>query len=228
MTHDEMNERILWDWIEQAWTTTPDGEAVRAAILKGEVKDNDLATWPMRETLERWLTRVTTRDGFVLFAREFERKMFALDREDFAEHVGGGDYESLDTRGFTVLMGEAYCTRVLKDPATALRGAGAEQAYMTLIRAYETRFREPYPGFVSIKPGSNLEAWPSRRASAERRAKIEEAVVALMVGLRLAPGAPATAPCDPLVVSLPNLDPADMREVVRRLDDRLDRHPAWR
>lgn len=228
MTPEQLNERLLWDWIDHAWKTTEGAEDVRAAILRGEVEDIDLATWPMRSTLERWLTDTTTRDGFVLFAREFERKMFVLDREDFATQVGGGAYYSMDTRGFTVLMGEAYFTRVLRDPTTALRGAGSEQAYMTLIRVYETRFREPYPGFVDIKPGSNLDAWPSRRAQADRNAKIDEAVKALLVGLRLEPGAAATPPEAPLVVVVPNLDPADMRRVIGRLDDRLDQHPSRR
>ena len=228
MNQDEMNERLLWDWIENAWKTTPEGEEVRASILRGEVKDIDLATWPMRETLERWLTRMTTPEGFVLFAKEFERKMFALDREDLTLHVGGGSYESIDTRGFTVLMGEAYCTRVLRDVSTALRGVGSEQAYMTLIRVYETRFHAPYPGFLRVTPGSNLDAWPTRRANAERKASIDAAVDALMVGLRLAPGPAPTLSGEPLVIAVPHLDPADMREAVRRLDDRLDQHPPWR
>jgi Protein of unknown function (DUF4240) len=183
----DVDERFMWQMIELAWAKAeasytegaygaPKGDAsLRAAVLAGTPDDYDVAMRPFCRALYDLLADVVTKDGLLSFARAFETKLFELDREDLAAHIGLGDDGFLDARGFVVAMGEDYFQRVMRHRRAALPGASVEQAYVAITRAYETRCREPYPGFgIPVTTGSNLYRWPSRRKVVDLAARMEQ------------------------------------------------------
>jgi hypothetical protein len=217
MNEPDMNERFFWDWIEQAWRGTPGGEDLRARILGGCVGDIDTALHPFLDSLGRRLGQLT-KGGFVMFAREFERKLFALDREELANCVGLGDDEFLDARGFIVVMGKAHFEDVLADPRAALPEIGVEQAYMTVIRHYETRFKEPFPRFgFRVTTGSNLTGWPKRQARFDHQTQLQTVVDSLLRDLGLSERQRSDS-ADESIVSIPSLAMTNVREVSAQLD----------
>src|SRR5689334_8139615 len=95
-----MDEQFLWQMIELAWKKAErrnDGRGVqrgltlRGAILSRTVGDLDEAMQSFTWALEDILTRHVTKDGVLRFAKAYETQMFALDREDLAQHVVLGD-----------------------------------------------------------------------------------------------------------------------------------------
>jgi hypothetical protein len=184
----DVDEKFMWQMIELAWTKAeasyaegahgaPKGQgSLRASILAGPPfdYDYDVALRPFCWALDDILGDVVTMDGLLSFARAFETKLFELDREDLCAHIGLGDDGFLDARGFIIAMGEEYCQRVLRHRRAALRAASVEQAYMAVIRAFESRCRQAYPRFgFRVTTGSNLDGWPSRRKVEDLAARME-------------------------------------------------------
>jgi hypothetical protein len=209
---------LFWDWIAQAWRATPEGDAIRAAIVGGqfEYADARQRMRPFFDSLDRWLGHLT-KEGLVTFCREFERVVFALDREDFARHLGLGDDGFHDARATNVLLGEAHYREVAKDFRKATRVA-LEDASFLLRRHWETRYGEPLPRFdVNTSTGSNPDGGPRVRARAARDARVGAAVEHLARELRLGGGEPRLVSGGFLNVAIPNLAPGELALVFRRL-----------
>jgi hypothetical protein len=167
------NEKFLWQMIELAWTKTAQADAgLRQTLLRGRVSDYEAAMRPFNTALLHVLLGTVTLDGFRLFAEEFERRLFALDREALAKHLELGDDGFLDARALIVALGEEHYQAVMKDVRAARPRAAAERIYQTIWLAWEIRYAEPYPRFdIPVLTGSNLAGWPSKAA---RRAREEQ------------------------------------------------------
>ena len=211
---NEMDERFLWQMIELAWkkaerayaerASRSEGhaESLRQTIVAGGARDYDADLRPFCSALGDVLARTVTRDGFLIFVRAFETQLFALDREDLATHIALGDDGFLDARGFIVAMGEDYYRDVMRNPKVALVGVGVEQAYVVVLRAYETRFREPIPrSGIRVTTCSNLDGWPSRRKVVDLAARVErvreELLALLIAGASSSKRAPVVVTLDP-------------------------------
>jgi hypothetical protein len=177
----DLDEKFLWQMIELAWTKSEQASpGLRHRLLRKPVADYEAAVGPFKRALFQILLEELTNDGSRRFAEEFERRMFALDREALAKHVGLGDDGFSDARALIVALGEEHYNDVLKDVRAARPRAAAEKIHQTIVRAWRTRFGEPYPNFdTSIATGSNLEAWPSlaaRKAREQERARERRAM----------------------------------------------------
>jgi hypothetical protein len=224
----DIDERFMWQMIELAWTKAEASHAekqagsLRETILGGGIEDYDVAMRPFCWALDDLLTETVTKDGLLSFAQSFETQLFALDREDLCAHIGLGDDGFLDARGFIIAMGEAYFRRVTRAPRTALARASVEQAYMAVIRAYETRNREPYPRFgIRVTTGSNLDAWPTRRAQAERKTRIDRVGDDLFADLFCDVGLHGSTGPLPHLVRLPAVTTSELEDVLLRVAARV-------
>jgi hypothetical protein len=169
----DADEKFLWQMIELAWMRAEGTDAgLRQTLLTGFVGDYEVAMRPFNTALLHVLMKTVTRDGLSRFAQEFERRLFALDREKLAEHIELGDDGFLDARRLIVAMGEEHYRAVIDDVRAARPRAAAERVYQTLSLAWELRFAEPYPRLdIPVTTGSNLAAWPSKAA---RKAREDE------------------------------------------------------
>jgi hypothetical protein len=218
---DDNDARFMWQMIELAWTKAEASHAgkggagsLRESILGG-VRDYDVAMQPFCWALDDLLADTVTKDGLLSFARAFETHLFALDREDLCAHIGLGDDGFLDARGFIIAMGESYFNRVTADPKAAVPQASVEQAYMAIIRAWETRFACPFPRFgIRVTTGSNLGGWPTRQARADRKARIERIGHDLFADLFCDIGLDASTGPLPHLVRLPAVTTTELEEVL--------------
>jgi hypothetical protein len=225
------DDKFLWQMIELAWAKTegeparPDGAPgpIRAAILAGDVEDYDAALAPFCWALEDVLGELLTRDGLVTFARAFEATLFSLDRQVLAERVDLGDDGFLDARGFIVAMGKDYCTRVLARPESALPRAAVEQVYMSVIRAYEQRYKEPFPRFgIAVSTASNLDYWPEKRARVLARSRLDGIADEFALSLGLADAHTPAA----RLVALPALSLEELEDVFLWIAARIRKRRA--
>jgi hypothetical protein len=225
---DNNDARFMWQMIELAWTKTEADYAEddntgthREAILKGGIEDYDREMRPFCWTLSDVLNRLT-KDGLLSFARTFEAHLFALDREDLCAHIDLGDDGFLDARGFVIAMGETYFRRVMGDPKVALVQAGVEQAYMAVIRAWESRYAKPYPRFgIRVTTGSNLAGWPTRRARAEQKARTDRIGDDLFGDLFCDVGLDASTGPLPHLVRLPAVTTTELEDVLLHVAARV-------
>lgn len=225
---DDNDARFMWQMIELAWTKAEASHAetqtgsLREAILGGGAEDYDVSMRPFCWALDDLLADTVTRDGLLSFARAFEAHLFALDREELCAHIGLGDDGFLDARGFVIAMGETYFRRVLANPKAALPQAGVEQAYMAIIRSWETRCAGPYPRFgIRVTTGSNLAGWPTRRARADERARVDRIGDDLFADLFCDVGLDASTGPLPHLVRLPAVTMTELEDVLLHIAARV-------
>lgn len=160
-----MTESLFWEIIDSAWTKNAQIEKKRVKALRNN--DPELLAALGEELWGSVLNNYNKRlvllgkPDLTAFIHILEEKLYAIDRAEIHEFVGGSDDDFLYGRFFIVAVGEAYYNKIDRDPSMANESMEAEQFGFAPYEVYKYKFKTEFERYTkhNIATQSNADAW---------------------------------------------------------------------